>query len=250
VSFVYMHAGTPLLQKGDFQMALPRMDLPVGIVEWEVFVPELYSVRAIDGNVIDRSTLPALFRAADRSAGVAGGIVGGRFGGIKVTAGTGLPGQIHGRATDEAGAVVPGVAIDIAIDNVHRAAVTDANGRYLVSDLPSGVATLSAQLAGFRTASSSFDFDRAAKRVDVVMAVASLSETVTVTAESPEIHAKARQMQKAPEPPSQNVVNLQRRAVGVLPVRIDVPRAGVSHQFVKPLVVDQETVVSLRYKRR
>jgi len=51
-------------------------------------------------------------------------------------------------------------------------------------------------------------------------------------------------------PPSQNVINLQRRAAGVLPVRVDVPRAGVSHQFVKPLVLDQETVVSLRYKRR
>jgi hypothetical protein len=53
-----------------------------------------------------------------------------------------------------------------------------------------------------------------------------------------------------PAPPSQNVINLQRRAAGVLPVRVDVPRAGVSHQFVKPLVVDQETVVSLKYKRR
>jgi len=50
--------------------------------------------------------------------------------------------------------------------------------------------------------------------------------------------------------PSQNVVELQRRASGVLPVRVDIPRAGTSHQFVKPLVVDQETTVKLRYKRR
>ena len=58
-------------------------------------------------------------------------------------------------------------------------------------------------------------------------------------------------MQKAvATPPSQNVVDLQRKATGVLPVRIDVPRAGTSHQFIKPLVVDQETVVRLRYKRR
>jgi hypothetical protein len=46
------------------------------------------------------------------------------------------------------------------------------------------------------------------------------------------------------------VINLQRRTAGVLPIRVDVPRAGTSHQFVKPLVVDQETVVRLRYKRR
>jgi len=40
------------------------------------------------------------------------------------------------------------------------------------------------------------------------------------------------------------------RTAGVLPIRVDVPRAGTSHQFVKPLVVDEETVVKLRYKRR
>jgi hypothetical protein len=55
---------------------------------------------------------------------------------------------------------------------------------------------------------------------------------------------------KQAAPPSENVVNLQRRVAGVLPVRIDVPRAGTSHRFVKPLVVDQETVVRFRYKTR
>jgi hypothetical protein len=39
------------------------------------------------------------------------------------------------------------------------------------------------------------------------------------------------------EPPSRNVINLQRRAAGVLPVRVDVPRPGVSRQ-VKLLVVE------------
>jgi hypothetical protein len=50
--------------------------------------------------------------------------------------------------------------------------------------------------------------------------------------------------------PSVNVQNLQRKAAGVLPVRIDVPRAGTSHRFVKPLVIDEDTVVSFRYRRR
>jgi hypothetical protein len=31
---------------------------------------------------------------------------------------------------------------------------------------------------------------------------------------------------------------------------VDVPKAGTSLQFVKPLVVDQEVVVKLRYKLR
>jgi hypothetical protein len=80
-----------------------------------------------------------------------------------------------------------------------------------------------------------------------------VNESVVVRGESPavdkaaardEIQSFARQM------PSQNVIDLQRRTAGVLPVRVDVPRAGTSHRFVKPLVVDQETVVGFRYKRR
>ena len=44
--------------------------------------------------------------------------------------------------------------------------------------------------------------------------------------------------------------SLQKRAAGVLPVRLDVPRAGQSHTFVRPLVMDEETRVSFRYKLR
>ena len=58
--------------------------------------------------------------------------------------------------------------------------------------------------------------------------------------------------QAAPRPsnePSVNVQSLQRRASGVLPVRMEVPRAGTSHRFVKPLVVDEPALVSFRYKR-
>jgi hypothetical protein len=42
---------------------------------------------------------------------------------------------------------------------------------------------------------------------------------------------------------------LQARAAGVLPIRVDVPRAGISHEFVKPLVVGESAMVRLRYKR-
>ena len=50
--------------------------------------------------------------------------------------------------------------------------------------------------------------------------------------------------------PSQNIVSLQRRVEGVLPVPVDVPRAGTMQKFVRPLVVDQEATVTLRYKRK
>jgi hypothetical protein len=49
--------------------------------------------------------------------------------------------------------------------------------------------------------------------------------------------------------PSLNVQSLQRRASGVLPVRMDVPRAVTSHRFVKPLVIDEPILVSFRYRQ-
>ncbi len=143
VSFVYIHAGTPFQKKGDIQMALPKMDVPIGVVNWEVFVPEQYSARAIDGNVIDARR----FRMAGASR----------------------------------------------------------------DDLKGGT----------------------------------VEETVRVIGQSPVIDKSRAQA----EPPSQHVVNLQARAAGVLPIRVDVPRAGVSHQFIKPLVVGAEATVTLRYKR-
>lgn len=138
VSFVYLNAGEAFGKRGDTQLALPRFDVPVSILEWELFLPDRYSAKPNGGNVIPSQFLP-----------------------LEVT-------------------------------------------------------------------------------------VAGVAETVEVRT-----GAKA-----APEPkeqqqaPSQNVLNLQRRVAGVLPVRIDVPRTGTSFRFVRPLVLDEETVVSFRYKKR
>jgi hypothetical protein len=88
--------------------------------------------------------------------------------------------------------------------------------------------------------------------------VGDLSETVTVSAESrsgvryeeEELRARDEAQRAQQNEPSVNVQSLQRRAAGVLPVRIDVPRAGTSHRFVRPLVIDEETTVRFRYRRR
>ena len=40
VSYVYLHAAAPFAKKGELAMSLPKMDIPVGIAEWETFVPD------------------------------------------------------------------------------------------------------------------------------------------------------------------------------------------------------------------
>jgi hypothetical protein len=49
---------------------------------------------------------------------------------------------------------------------------------------------------------------------------------------------------------SDNVLNLQKRVAGVLPVRVDVPRAGTSYRFARALVLDEETKVTFSYKTK
>ncbi len=254
VSFVYLHAGTPFARKGDLQMMLPRMDIPISIVEWELFVPDDYSAKTIGGNMIDRRLVSTTTLDADAEAGYGIGMGSGTgtgrgtghgvAGGVVKMSVDALPGQIAGRAMDTSGASLPGVTIVLDAGSSRRTTVTSSDGSFQIVGVPSGQVTLSAALAGFESRKVSFPFDQQPRHVDFVLRVSGVTETLTVSADSP-----AADMRKA-DRPSQNVINLQRRAAGVLPVRVEVPRAGTSHQFVKPLVVDQEAVLHMRYKRR
>jgi hypothetical protein len=47
---------------------------------------------------------------------------------------------------------------------------------------------------------------------------------------------------------SSNVGELQRKVVGVLPIAINIPRTGNSYRFVRPLVVDEDTKLTFRYR--
>ena len=245
VSFVYLHAGTQFARKGELQMALPRMDIPVGIVEWEVFVPEQYSVRPVGGNALDIERLPAW-----TPRGVGDGLlpdVGRRHAPVRISLTTGARGQIRGRATDYTGAVLPGVTIALDTVQGRRTAITGSDGTFLFANVPAGEVLATASLAGFESARTQFLFDDRPRQLEFELQVGALHETVTVAGETPEV---GRQRRPVMVPPPEDVINLQRRTAGVLPIRVDVPRAGTSHHFVKPLVVDQETVITLRYKRR
>jgi hypothetical protein len=257
-------------------MTLPKMDMPVAIVQWELFAPERYSVRTIGGNAIDVGALDA-----SGVAGVEGGILGGvvsglpaapvyRGGAIRVSFADGLPGQVRGVVRDTSGTLLPGVTIELATGATEkglRSAVSDERGAFSVLNVPPGTVTVTATLHGFKTAGTSFGVDERPRQLEIDMAIGDLTETITVTGETPTVNTQSSTRSfafgnvappPAPTPradlpavqPSQNVVNLQKKTAGVLPVRVDVPRAGASHRFIKPLVVDQETVVRLRYKRR
>jgi hypothetical protein len=260
VSFVYLHAGTPFGKKGELQMTLPRMDMPVGIVQWEVFVPERYRVKNVGGNAIDVASIAQRNAAFVTTAGalpvfdLAGvdvSVVRDRQPLLPQISPDPSGGEVRGIVRDTSGAALPGVTVDLTSPNWGRGGrtgVTDGRGEFIFIGVSPGDINMTASLLGFNTVQRRFTFDGTMHRESLEMRVGALEETVTVAGESP----RGDHLDREPQfvPPSQNVINLQRRTSGVLPIRVDVPRAGTSRQFVKPLVIDQETSVTLRYKRR
>jgi hypothetical protein len=165
-------------------------------------------------------------------------------------------GIVHGRVTDPSGAVLPGATVTV-IDEATRAtrtATSDANGDYVVRGVAPGRLTLTAEAVGFRREEThGVTFDRVI-RADFRMELGALTETVMVEAAPISAARYARQQAAAEEEartaPSANVNNLQRRVAGVLPVDIDVPRAGTSHRFIRTLALAGETTVSFKYRAR
>src|SRR5215470_16815067 len=59
VSFVFMHSGTPFERKGGADLTIPSMDIPISLLNWEVFLPERYKVKDFGGDVIAANRVPA-----------------------------------------------------------------------------------------------------------------------------------------------------------------------------------------------
>ena len=258
VSFVFLHSGAPFAKKGGADLSLPSMDIPISLMNWEVFLPERYKVKDFGGDVIAANRVPEPFREdvamRDRvpqqlqySANLR----------MQVS-----PGQVGGYVTDPSGAVVPSAQITITSydGSFSRTAASDAGGQWLIAGLPSGNYKIMAEHAGFRTIvynvnynadqPAAYNFPLSASSVSEVVEVNGQQSTVetstSIRLRQPQKVARAVLAQNA----SENVMNLQKRVAGVLPVPVDVPRAGTLFSFVRPLVLDEETKVTFSYKSR
>src|SRR5256885_16167008 len=69
VSFVFMHSGAPFAKKGGSDLALPKMDVPINLLQWEVFLPEQYKVKDFAGDALAANLLPAGGRNGSRAGG-------------------------------------------------------------------------------------------------------------------------------------------------------------------------------------
>ena len=270
VSFVFMHAGAPFAKKGGSELTLPSMDLPISMLNWELFLPERYQVKDFGGDVISAGLLLQTFR--EEMVGTGGGMGAGSGAGMGMASGVfdnlygidaASPGQVGGVVLDPSGAVVSGARVSLTNPGtgVTLSAITNPAGRWIVSNFPAGTGKLRVEASGYQTLEQSFNYD--ASRPAQYLSKLSLggnAETVEVMAQAVNGPMNGRNDQqliqlesnakKQTANPSANVVNLQRRVAGVLPVAIDVPRTGTSFQFARALVLDEETKVTFSYKSR
>jgi hypothetical protein len=98
-------------------------------------------------------------------------------------------GRLTGIVSDAQGAVLPGVLVTATSPSLLGAntAITEADGRYLFPSLPSGRYTLQYELSGFQPIKRENIVLALGQTlsVDMQLQLATLQETVTVTAESP-----------------------------------------------------------------
>jgi hypothetical protein len=293
VSFVFLHAGSPFAKKGDAGLSLPKMDIPISILEWEVFLPEQYKVKDFAGDALSASYWPTSLDEYGRlqnfstgvgyGSGAGAGVGGGSFqagtnsvnlalngrnytGLMNLTPGFVLaPNQLGGVVVDPSGASIPSAIVEVKniSTNATWSASTSSDGRWLLPNLPSGSYQITAHAPGFQTLRSIISYDESNPRAyQIGLNVGTVNQSIEVSADAITLNTESAQMggrkekknknapAPPPPPPSSNVYNLQQRVAGVLPVAVDIPRAGASYRFLRPLVLNEETKLSFTYKSK
>jgi hypothetical protein len=251
-----MHSGSPFAKKGGSELDLPKMDIPIGLLEWEVFLPQRYKVQDFGGDVISARLLPPGGQALAELEEGAYVAATEHFENKRKELALGA-GQIGGYVIDGAGDVIPNASVSVvnpstgATLSVH----SDDSGRWSVPNMQSGPVKITVDAQGFKRAvHNGYHDSNRPDQYNVALDLGATTETVEVRAESSAVASPREPSKKIPaaadQPASANVVNLQRRVAGVLPIPVDVPRAGASFRFVRPLVLDEETKVTFSYKTK
>jgi hypothetical protein len=260
VSFVYLSDGNAFTKRGAYQMGLAKIDIPINLLTWEIFLPERLEVRNFEGNALSADLfsaaaqnlideLPEVVDSSDVIAFNRGDLT-------EIS-----PGQIGGIIVDPNGAIVPGANVTVTNKQtgVSRGTQSDGEGRWVIDGMDAGPVSVSVNQPGFNQVTQDLELSKSRPtRMGTTLQVASVAATVTVQSglvdaerENRRLEEQVRKAQQAQmNAPSQNVFNLQRRVAGVLPVRIDVPKAGKSYRFVRPLVLDEETNVTFQYRTK
>src|SRR5437867_5050940 len=109
-----------------------------------------------------------------------------------------LYGSIVGDVRDASGAAIPGATVTVTNrgTNLTRQLITDDAGRYRIADIPAGDYSVKVSQAGFK-ASERTEVTvslNSVTRVDVILEVGTIDQTVTVSAETPALQTETSEV--------------------------------------------------------
>jgi hypothetical protein len=257
VSFVYLSEGARFAKNGSYDMGLPKLDIPINLLTWEVSLPDRLEVKQFGGNALAAE----LFPAAVANNFVVDGVENNNFDAnfwnsndLSTLEG----GQIGGIIVDPAGAVVPGAQVTVSNTQTGASQTTTSNGdgNWVITGMQPGPVKVVISQPGFKN--MQYDLELQASkpaRMGTTLEVGAVAESVTVTSGGAVVADRIQEFARKKQTEglymlSQNAVNLQRRVAGILPVPVEVPRSGKSYRFVRPLVMDEETRITFQYKSR
>jgi hypothetical protein len=239
-------------------MGLPRLDLPISLLTWEVSLPERLEVKQFGGNAISAEVFPPAAQSlindeddmeeADNRAWTRNDL------------GLLQPGQVGGIVVDPQGAVVSGATITVSTQSGASLSTTsDSEGHWMIAGIAPGPLTVRIAAPGFKDMVHELNYSGShPARIGTTLEVGQVSATVTITDGASALESNSKRIEESirkeqltqQNRPSQNVFSLQRRVAGILPVRIEVPRSGKSYRFVRPLILEEETKISFQYKSK
>jgi hypothetical protein len=257
VSFVYLSEGARFAKNGSYDMGLPKLDIPINLLTWEVSLPDRLEVKQFGGNALAAE----LFPAAVANNFVVDGVENNNFDAnfwnsndLSTLEG----GQIGGIIVDPTGAVVPGAQVTVSNTQTGTSQTTTSNGdgNWVITGMQPGPVKVVISQPGFKN--MQYDLELQASkpaRMGTTLEVGAVAESVTVTSGGAVVADRIQEFARKKQTEglymlSQNAVNLQRRVAGILPVPVEVPRSGKSYRFVRPLVMDEETRITFQYKSR
>ena len=260
VSFVYLNEGPRFAKNGSYDMGLPKLDIPINVLTWEVALPERLEVKQFGGNAVAAELLPAA--AANNFLADGGDDVDtSARNWTENDLSTLGPGQIGGIIVDPSGAVVAGA--QVAVTNTQTGETSTAwsggDGHWVVSNMQPGPVKVNISSPGFQVSQQDFElYASKPARMGTTLQVGSVSATVNVQVDGVNQSSEIRRLEDLARKTqaaqlnnfSQNVFSLQRRVAGLLPVAVEVPRSGKSYRFVRPLVLEEETRITFQYKAR
>jgi hypothetical protein len=259
VSFVYLSAGARFGRSGAYNMGLAKLDIPVNVLTWEISLPDRLVVKQFGGNALSADLVPDALANNFAIDGVDTNDSNSSTWADKGRE-TLQPGQIGGVVVDSQGAVIPGAEVTVSNTQTGASltAKSDDNGRWLIAGVQPGPVSVLIAATGFKNARTDLQLQALQPaHMGTTLEVGNITETVTITDSSSPLNT--RQIRELPVESralsnlysvSANVTNLQRRVAGILPVAIEVPKSGKAYRFVRPLVMEEETLVTFQYKSR